>query len=129
MPTLPPKPMSVGRAMSCALVNQLATPGLGSLMGRRLLAGIGQLVLAVAGFILLTTWIGALCYRLICEAMEKPATWNPQNWMWLSGAILFGLAWLWSLATSISLVLQAKADERSAQTSVPPRITNPPSKM
>ena len=37
-------------ARNCALINQLATPGLGSLMAGRLVAGIGQLLLAVAGF-------------------------------------------------------------------------------
>jgi hypothetical protein len=91
-------------------------------MGRRLMAGCGQLVLAVAGFLLITAWMGLLFYRQFNEAMEKPVTVNPRDWMWQIGVILFGAAWLWSLVTSISLWRHAKAAEREAQSNVPPRI-------
>src|SRR6267142_5883224 len=43
-------------ATTCLILNQFATPGLGSLMARRWFAGTGQLVLAVAGFCLLVGW-------------------------------------------------------------------------
>ena len=55
--TRPPRqPLNKSKARNCALINQLATPGLGSLMGGRIFAGIGQLILAVAGFIMVTGW-------------------------------------------------------------------------
>jgi len=48
------RPLSRARAANCILVNLAATPGLGSLIGRRYLAGSGQLALALVGFVLLT---------------------------------------------------------------------------
>lgn len=118
----PSHPLSLTRVWTCILTNLCATPGLGSIMGRRLIAGCGQLVLAVAGFLLITAWMGLLFYRQFNEAMEKPVTVNPRDWMWQIGVILFGAAWLWSLVTSISLWRHAKAAEREAQSNVPPRI-------
>ena len=43
-------------ARNCFLVNQLATPGLGSLMAGKTGPGIGQLGLALAGFALVLAW-------------------------------------------------------------------------
>ena len=43
----PPAPLSRSAARNAALLNQCATPGLGSLMAGRRLAGIGQLLLAI----------------------------------------------------------------------------------
>ncbi|MFO1487089.1 MAG: hypothetical protein U1F65_01290 [Verrucomicrobiota bacterium] len=126
MPPSPSKPIGVRRAVSCALVNLLATPGLGSLMGRRFIVGSCQLALAVAGFLAITLWIGALFCQQIAEAMEKSPALQARNWMWQVGLALFGAAWLWSLVTSIDLYLKAKANEAAA---TPPRITNPPDKI
>jgi len=50
------KPVSRAAARNTALVNQLATPGLGSLMAGRWIAGIGQLALALAGFVMVVVW-------------------------------------------------------------------------
>jgi hypothetical protein len=116
------KPISVGRAVSCGLVNQLATPGLGSLIGRRFVAGVVQLLLAVAGFLLITGWIVLLFYQRICEALEQPVKWEPHDWQWQAGLILFGAAWLWSLVTSISLLRQAKQFDDATAKNPPPRI-------
>ena len=37
-------------------MNQFATPGLGSLMGRRIIPGLGQLLLFLFGFLLFLFW-------------------------------------------------------------------------
>src|SRR5258708_5162326 len=44
-------------ARNCFLVNQFATPGLGSLMGGRIIEGIGQLILAFLGAALFLYWL------------------------------------------------------------------------
>ena len=44
------KPVSRAKAKNAAMLNLLATPGLGSLLCGRWIAGIGQLALAFAGF-------------------------------------------------------------------------------
>ena len=53
----PPPPLSPAKARNCLLLNQFATPGLGSLLGRRLVAGMGQLAAAVVGFVLFCAWV------------------------------------------------------------------------
>ena len=50
------KPVSRAKAKNAAMLNLLATPGLGSLLCGRWFAGTGQLVLAVAGFALVVVW-------------------------------------------------------------------------
>jgi hypothetical protein len=126
MPVQPAKPLSVGRAVSCALVNQLATPGLGSLIGRRMFVGTGHLLLALAGFALLVGWMTEYYYRLVLQEMDKPVPTGSYGWMAGWGAICFGASWLWSLVTSLSLIRQAKANEQAGRESVPPRIAGPP---
>ena len=54
------KPVSRTTAHNAALLNQLATPGLGSLMAGRWLAGVGQLALAVAGFVMVVVGVTAV---------------------------------------------------------------------
>jgi len=46
------KPISRAKARNAAMLNLLATPGLGSLLCRRWIAGIGQLGLAIVGFVI-----------------------------------------------------------------------------
>jgi len=57
------KPPSRALARNATLLNLLATPGLGSIIGRRWIAGSGQLLLAVVGFTLFAPsvffWNGA----------------------------------------------------------------------
>lgn len=92
-------------------MNQFATPGLGSLMGRRFVAGTGQLLLALPGFLLVCGWFGHLFweyYRLMFHDVDPQVRMAPLLW----GGGLFGLAWLWALATSFSLLREAKRNER-----------------
>jgi hypothetical protein len=100
----------------------LATPGLGSIIGRRFVAGVGQLILAVAGFVMIVGWMaGYFCdqYRLMADL---PPAKGSYGWLGEWGLALFGAAWLWSLFTSLSLLRQAKADEQTEAERVPPRI-------
>lgn len=107
-------PHSPVRARNCLLLNQFATPGLGSLMGRRFVAGGGQLLLAVAGFGLLSAWFVNVLrqfYGLINGDLEPEL----HPWLALSGIGLFAVAWLWALVTSFSLLREAKRNEREGK--------------
>jgi 4a-hydroxytetrahydrobiopterin dehydratase len=99
--------LSRAKARNAALVNQLATPGLGSLMAGRWIAGAGQLALALAGFILIMVWFFKIIipyYSLMFgESAPGPINW----WTGELGAGLFVLAWFWSLVTSLSLLREA----------------------
>jgi hypothetical protein len=107
----PPRgPLSRSTARNAALLNQCATPGLGSLMAGRRLAGIGQLLLAVAGFLMVIAWFVLFALEtyneLINDAPPKSVARLGQV-----GAIIFAAAWLWSLVTSLSVLREARANE------------------
>ena len=105
------------------IVNLTATPGLGSLMCRRLWAGLGQLALSVSGFCLITAWMIRYIYRAMMQQLDNPVPPAPSDWLWQWGVLLFGAAWLWSLVTSLSLWHQVKTTGQTAQQNLPPKIT------
>lgn len=97
--------------MNCLLVNQLATPGLGSLMGGRILAGSIQLGLAVLGFCFVVVWIIGYtgnAYRQAFELPEQPVT---ANWLGKLGFGLFAASWVLAWFTSLSLLRHAPPNE------------------
>lgn len=103
-PSSTPKKNSRVSARNATLLNLLGTPGLGSLMAGRLVAGLGQLVVFLAGFALFCGWavVSAAHYYQMAfsEATPAPNTWgNPA----VIGVGLCVVAWVWSLFTSISL--------------------------
>jgi hypothetical protein len=113
-------PISAVAARNCLLVNQFATPGLGSLMGRRWIAGTGQLILAILGFALVVFWFFEIMAQSYGQISGDVAV-KPVGWMGGIGAILFVASWFWALVTSLSLLAQAKKDETPASTS-PPKL-------
>jgi 4a-hydroxytetrahydrobiopterin dehydratase len=109
-------PKNPNRAAQNALLNILMFPGLGSLRAGRKLVGTGQIVLVLAGSILLLLWLWrelAQYYALMFEDV------SPQSYGWLgvTGGILFVLAWLWAAFTSIGLFQEAATSQP-----VPPPI-------
>jgi hypothetical protein len=112
------KVLNRATARNCFLINQLATPGLGSLMARRYLEGTGQLLLALLGFGLILAWFIALMLQLFGDSSEQGASAHSVAWIGQAGAAVFALSWIWSLVTSLSLIREAEANE-------PPLITLP----
>ena len=108
MPNRTIRPVGPARIGSCILINLAATPGLGSLMAGRWLAGSGQLALALAGFAMIVVWffeVMAVYYGQIGGNEQQP---HRVGWIGITGAILFGVSWLWALVTSISLFVEAR---------------------
>jgi hypothetical protein len=105
------KPVDTVSARNAALVNQLATPGLGSLMAGRWIAGSGQLALAVAGFIMVVVWFFKVMIQYYGQIGGDA---QPQlvGWIGETGGILFVASWFWALVTTISLFFEAR---RNAQ--------------
>jgi hypothetical protein len=99
------QPLTRSTALCCLLVNQLATPGLGSVYAGRVVSGAAQLVLAFAGFVLLVLWGAVFFFRLFRLQLDLPAPENSFGWAGRWGLISFGAAWGWAWLTSISLVL------------------------
>jgi len=101
------KPLTSAMARNAALINQCATPGLGSLIAGRYLSGAGQLLLAVVGFSLSIVWFGAVM-RQFYGQIEGNVEVKPVGWIGLTGLAIFAAAWFWALATSISLMREVK---------------------
>jgi 4a-hydroxytetrahydrobiopterin dehydratase len=103
------KPVSRTKARNAAMLNLLATPGFGSLLCGRWIAGTGQLVLAVAGFVLIAVWFfkEMIPYYGLMFGDGPPHL--PNLKMLAEGGTLFAVSWLWSAVTSVSLLREASA--------------------
>jgi len=107
-PSLARKKVSRAQARNAALLNQLGTPGLGSLLAGRWLAGLLQIVLFLAGFVLFCVWAFhnlAQYYQMMFNDAPKSTPGN--GGLALAGMAICVLAWLWSLQTSFSLFREA----------------------
>jgi hypothetical protein len=117
----PRKPLDRKTAKACLVVNQFATPGLGSLLGRRFVAGTLQLVLAVFGFCLLMLWFVCLLrntYVDLTGGRRVPA----HGEYGVIGALSFLASWLWAWVTSFSLIREAKNNPEPVE----PPLSQPP---
>jgi len=99
------KELDPAKAGTFFLINQLVTPGAGSLMGGRR-AGYPQLGLAFTGFFLVCGFF----YGFLKETWllgEIPEDFGGYGSMGVSGTLVFGLSWIWSLITSVSMWREA----------------------
>jgi len=105
-PSLAPKKISRAKARNAALLNQLATPGLGSLIAGRWIAGGGQLLLSLAGFALVLVWFFEEMGQFYGQINGNVEV-HPIGKFLAAGTALFAVAWGWSLGTSFSLMREA----------------------
>ena len=106
-------PITKGRATGCLIANLFLTPGLGSLMGRRYPAAAGQLSVFLVGFGLFAFW--ALdTIRQYYQMIQSDITPHLHPLAAICGGGLCIASWLWSLFTSLSLLREAKRNEREA---------------
>ena len=105
-------------------MNVAATPGLGSWMGRRRKVGAAQLTLALIGFFLVAGWMFAKMLGGLKEAgvaiIFPQFILDHQGAVGLAGAVIFCLAWVWSLITSISIYLSVGKEKQGAPPPLPP---------
>jgi hypothetical protein len=76
-------------------------------MGRRFIAGTGQIILASVGFCLIMLWFVSL-YRSMYQELVGGAPAHAHNEYGKYGALLFLASWIWSWVTSLSLLREAK---------------------
>jgi hypothetical protein len=93
-------------AWACLLANLVGVPGVGTLMARRW-EGVVQLLLSIAGGVLLTWWLIAFVAAELRE-MTLPPVGGPALALALWGLGLFGLGWLWALASSMAVFRRAR---------------------
>ncbi len=109
-------------------------PGFGSLLAGRK-QGYPQVVLQVLGLVL-TTVFGIrfiawyFSHRAQLDQLEGEPDryfleiWAPMRWA-LLGIVVFAVSWLWSLATSLSILREARRHEpkQPPKLGIPPKIT------
>ena len=100
--------MTHARAVSCTLMNQLATPGLGTFMAGRYLAGAAQLVLALVGFCGFLTWFLLFMQFYYGALIDGTATEFDRHWIGKYSAVVFAIAWFFALGSSVRLLREAK---------------------
>jgi hypothetical protein len=122
------KPFDTAAARNCFIMNQLATPGLGSLMGKRIGAGVGQILLAIAGFLMVLVWF-VLTLNQAYSIAESNGPTKSYNLLGAVGGLTFAVSWFWALATSLSLLQEAKKNTVPPERKFPPPITKPPSEI
>ena len=122
------KPVSRTKAKNAAMINLLATPGLGSLLCGRWIAGSGQLIMAVAGFTAVAIWFfeEMVPYYGLMFGDEPPKL--PSLKILFQGAALFAASWLWSAVTSISLMHEASRNHLDSlqNPAAPPKLSDLP---
>jgi hypothetical protein len=102
------------------LVNQCATPGLGSLMAGRYIAGTGQLLMALGGAAFILLWF-ARVLKVAYTIMESTGEPEMRHWMGLLGFGLLFLSWCWSWVSSVGILRQVRrGQEQRWQTVTPP---------
>jgi len=112
-PSLAPKKSRYTKARNATLMNLLATPGLGSLLAGRWLAGTGQLLVFLAGFVLFCAWalnnLTQYYHMMSAGIMSETAPPTDIGWnrMATFSIVLCVAGWLWSLVTSLSLLREA----------------------
>jgi hypothetical protein len=102
-------------AMALTGINLLATPGLGTILAGRFIVGIVQLLFAVAGFCLIILWFYSKFKGMLASAPAGP------DLEWQMGLLLFGIGWILSLISSLSLIKNSGATARK-----PPRLDGTP---
>ena len=93
-------------AWACVLSN-LVLPGLGTYVAHRRLAGILQLVISQAGFVLCLIW-AILFAREWVHQGQMPEEITPSLALGLTGATLFMLGWIWSLISSVVILISSR---------------------
>ncbi len=110
----PRRPLKRSELLTCVVINQLATPGLGSLLARRFVAGTGQLLLALIGSGLFVGWFIQKMRLLYGQIIETQLSSDAGSRLLKGGLIIFAAAWIWALLTSLQLIRTAPKD------SIPP---------
>jgi hypothetical protein len=109
-PTRQRKVLDSKKAWLCATINQLAFPGMGTVMAGRW-TGYLQAVVMLIGFGLTMMYMLAVIHGAVELAMSGAmteesfrASYHQNSWALKWGLLLSALAWIWSLVSSILIV-------------------------
>lgn len=114
-------PIDTPTAWACTFTNAVTLPGLGTVAGRHRI-GYAQAVLALVGFG--ATMIGAVgMIRDWLQAGELPLEITRSLAVATIGIAIYACAWLWAMASSVSLHREAR---RASAPAIQDTRTDPP---
>lgn len=96
------------KAWAGLLANALVLPGLGSLLTGRWISGLLQVAASLIGFAMTAYWAVGWLERVLREGLLAVDGLGPRFGYALGGLLLFGCTWVWSLASSVALVLRTR---------------------
>jgi hypothetical protein len=120
----PPRILTRKRALMCLGMNALAFPGLGTIMAGRAM-GYVQAALMLVGFFMSTGYIAwyllssvSALNRFMLNGVQEDLSQQFKPWLWVLwlGLAISGLAWLWSMVSSLMLLREVPESKG------PPRI-------
>jgi hypothetical protein len=117
-PAAPPKIITRQRAWVCVAMNQLAFPGLGTIMARRW-TGYIQATIMVLGFCLfigfMLVYFADFSRFAMGEFSDEQFRAHYRSWLWTlwSGLGLTALAWVSALFSSVSVLREAARNSGS----------------
>jgi hypothetical protein len=109
-------------------MQNIATPGIGSLKAGWIFTGVCQLSLAIVSCVLVCSWVIGWSYRIYLAQNDEVIPQDSSGWLLKWGIIFFSGSWLWAMVTCVSLVRRATMAERQTTQKVPPRLANSPGK-
>ena len=95
--------MDETRAWTALSMNLLVLPGLGSFVVGRRIAGVAQAVVALIGAGMSLWWLILMSAQWARDG-HFPIDGGDDFRLGVTGVIVFGAAWMWSLATGLSVV-------------------------
>lgn len=111
------------RLQIAIVINQLATPGLGSWIAGHRIAGAGQLAFSCSGFL----YFLFCCVHHVSESIrtaldggESPSF--PME-AWNRTLLIFGIGWLWAAITSLQMLWEIR---NTPHVPAPPPLASPP---
>ncbi|MDO8349075.1 MAG: hypothetical protein Q7T30_02485 [Planctomycetota bacterium] len=107
------------------VVNQLATPGLGSWAAGHRIAGAGQMFIASIGFLFALVHFGRTMRELWDSTWAGIDPLLPEPTLMYRGFMIFAVAWIWSGITSLQMLAELRR-RRLEPPPLPPRLDPPP---
>ena len=106
-----PVPLTRSKARNSLLINLLVFPGIGSLWIGRWRSGIPQVLLSLAGFLFTLVYILRVVEPALKDVDQAIEAAQKQLPVACLGFLLVGIAWLWSLATGLLAMRDARRAE------------------
>lgn len=108
------QPLTRSKAWTCAGINQLAFPGLGTIISGKKI-GYVQAALMLIGFVLSLYFMVSYATSLY-TGLSDP-NWGPsvlkealsqKKWYGITGGLLSVIAWTWALLDSVHIILESQ---------------------